>query len=1391
MIMETYISRKVREIRYSDARMDTDTKSYPIENFRSVAAYVLLGPPGAGKSTTFNEEARNQSGTYVTARNFSTFTDKPEWHNTTLFIDGLDEIRAGQDDRQTSFDKIRNTLYGLGCPSFRLSCREADWFGAYDTDQLKDVSSDRSIRILRLEPLSDKDVCDILRINLRIPDPECFITEAQERGVQGLLTNPQSLEMLARAVNNGDGWPKTKTEAFTMACETLLKEHNNSHSSVTKNKFSMPDLMKASGRICAVQLLTGASGFSITNTEDGNNVVSLEQLSEHGSGVYLRCLQSKLFESMIDGQMTPVHRLIAEFLAAGYLANLVDKDGLPIARFLSLVTGHDGVVVSELRGLVAWLGAQSQIARSEIIHRDPIGTVLYGDARRFSFDEKYLLLKRLKIEVDSNCGPLPWDVLVSSLGELITSEIAGIVQKALEEPSREESAQSFAVILLKALNNATVLKGFNELLMQIVRDKTRWTSVRRRALEVLIRYRELDNGGFDEFITLVEDIHNGKVQDHEHDLTLYLLDVLYPNVIPESKIIEYLKIPVTWHNDFEHEYFWTVLLPRKSSPEQLAVILDQLVDRSNQLLENDNHQYSASFLYKFAGALLAEFLKRGHECQELNRLFDWLGLIMDEDCQDDHYCDQNISVIREWLEKHPEEWKFLLLRSIDLCADQTPDTEYGEFFACMYNEVRSRLFDKKPDEYGVWYLDQAIVARDWKISHWLLEEVAECLHYEWGNQELSNEIILGRLAGFPDKRDFFAKYLKKMQGHTESRDRKIPLKESQARTKYSDWHDDVKPFQDKFRENKASPILLHRLAIAYFGGYSGVRGSNSKERLRFILRNNNPLVEDVLTGFRKAIERKDLPAYKEILRLRVANRTHHLAYPIMAGLEEISSPEVLDKMLAKKRIIRLVLAIHYSVPVWSTKRNPADRSPFWFNRLLSAHPAIVADVLTEFVVGQHRNRKTASPLYDLANTKEYEEVARLVTMPILEKFPANCTSEQLSDLNYLFASASKFCNGQALLCLVERSLAKDRMSIAQRIHWLVAGLFFSPSDYAPRLESYVSGKERRIRFLAKAVSGRFELSQTIPDNQRVVVASLLIRLLGTSYRPVLLDNDSKGEDEGNFFTPEMFTSTRHQTSIYIEQMAKMPSSEATSSIQELLCNEKLRPWKSHLERAAYHQKEVRREDEFRYYSLQQVLDTLDKGDPANATDLAVLTYEKLMEIKRESRCANTSDWRLYWNVDSYNRPENPMPENACRNLLASKLRDKLKMHGIGVEKERSHVDDNRSDISVIYQGFNVPIEVKKSSSSDLWRAIETQLTPKYSIDPGSGGNGIYLVFWFGRTEQCRVKPPPSGKTPPTSARELEDRLKEMLPDDRMYNIHICVVDVSKPDEGVERAGGNA
>ena len=106
----TYVApRTCTVVDEGEPKRDVEKSATPLTNFADAAAYVLIAEPGAGKTTAFETEAASQGAVCVTVRDFRTF-EKPEWRDTTLFLDGLDEARAGTEDghRSTTSGRSRN-----------------------------------------------------------------------------------------------------------------------------------------------------------------------------------------------------------------------------------------------------------------------------------------------------------------------------------------------------------------------------------------------------------------------------------------------------------------------------------------------------------------------------------------------------------------------------------------------------------------------------------------------------------------------------------------------------------------------------------------------------------------------------------------------------------------------------------------------------------------------------------------------------------------------------------------------------------------------------------------------------------------------------------------------------------------------------------------------------------------------------------------------------------------------------------------------------------------------------------------------------------------------------------------------------------------------------------
>ena len=242
----------------------------------------------------------------------------------------------------------------------------------------------------------------------------------------------------------------------------------------------------------------------------------------------------------------------------------------------------------------------------------------------------------------------------------------------------------------------------------------------------------------------------------------------------------------------------------------------------------------------------------------------------------------------------------------------------------------------------------------------------------------------------------------------------------------------------------------------------------------------------------------------------------------------------------------------------------------------------------------------------------------------------------------------------------------------------------------------------------------------------------------------------------------------------VQRLAASPDKEASKALASLHKDPVLSRWYNALSYARDAQRVIRRDADYRHPTIEQVCQTLRGGTPANPGDLAALVMDRLAELAGQIRKGNTDDWRQYWEGLRGQSPA-PKHEDDCRDALLSDLQQCLPQ-GVDAQPEGHYANDKRADIRVSYGGFQVPVEVKKNSHRDLWRAIRDQLTVRYTSAPETDGYGIYLVFWFGKQY---TQSPPSGHRPADAA-ELKKRLEATLCAAEARKISVCVIDVSKP-----------
>lgn len=1349
-------------------------------------AYVLLAPPGSGKTSEFRRQAKLCDGQFVSARDFIAFEDKSEWHGRTLFIDGLDEVRAGSADGRTSFDAIRKKLLQLGRPKFRLSCREADWFGSNDRRHLETVAPECRVLVLRLDPLPEEEIKAVLRKNHNVGDPDAFVDKARQRGVAALLVNPLSLELLAKAVMENE-WPDSRIRTFEMACETLADETNEEHKyAKIRERANTKVLLDTAGQLCAVLLLAGAPGIQLSARNQDDNFIELNELTGTDRALQLESLKTRLFEAPNSEFAIPLHRHVAEFLGARYLAELV-KNGLPVSRILALMTGYDGMVVTEMRGLCAWLATHSPVARDLIINRDPLGTVLYGDVSGCPLAVKQRILRELEKVFKKDGWLIATIKFDSRLGDLVSPELTREILAILENPARDGGRQSLTLFLIEALCYAYPLEGISCVLMKIIRDGSRWPSIRQKAIDAFLRQQGDSSATLIELKKLMKDIINGKVLDLDNDLLGRLLDKTYPSVLPGTEVLDYLR--ETQSNPaYSYQRFWMwKIFEQPNCCTQIAKLLDQLASRYQpQQKSKRKTGQRAKIPVRVPLILLDGFISKCSEMElEPQRLFCWLGVAgrVGDWNQDIGYLHQQRDRIRSWLVAQPKLWKSILEIGLKYCADASQHSDQSNFQQLMWMEEDRRLFGtRRPLDFGIWCLDKAVTMDNLEAAGWLIRRVADAVDDEGISRNLVDSRIEGRdvLKSALEKRLSERKQFKsweRKQVRSEYKEEKKEKKE------FSRWQIAVRENRKILIENNAPEEFLHKLATAYFGGYHDMTEYTPVERLSKLLGDDEQLVEITLTGLRRAITRQDLPSIEDVVKQAAEDRIQYIWFPFLAGFNELYKVSRKNDSINDDQI-ELALALYFNVSFWPNPWGTGDDQlqPTWLQPVLRRKPRLAANILINSITAKLRKRKDVSHrLYELAYEEEYREIARLASLTILESTPVRCTKQQLYGLRYLFIAAHHYSKREKYIELINKKLSFRSMSVVARVYWHAAGFLASPVEHLELLQRYVRGNKRRITYLADFIGGRFESGPGQSEITSASVLSSLILLLGTAYPPRSFTSEAES-DAKNAERISRAMDISFRIGNFINQLMSDSSPKASKELERLAGEIDLTSWRSQIQYAVNQQRNVRREADFQHVDVPTILDVLQNRQPANAADLAALTMDLLNELASKIRHGNTSDWRQYWERVS-DHEYKPKHENECRNALLSDLQLRLEPINIDAQQEGNYADDKRADIRVSYGKFNVPIEIKKRHHRDLWTAIRTQLIAKYTRGHGADGHGIYLVFWFGDHE---TKPPtPDAGPPPKSADELKRRLEDSLADAERRKISVCVIDVEDRKNQVE------
>ena len=578
---------------------------------------VILGDPGLGKTELAKVLSESPGMTYVRAGTFERHPNPASLieDRKRIIIDGADEVASAASDGVV--DKVLRKLLGMGCPPFILSCRAADWKGVVDLEKIKDDYGDAPI-LLHLRPFSRDDAAAFLASRFSNSDAEGLLDNLDKRGLGDFYGNPLTLQMLGEIMKEKEDseLPETKAKLFDRACRVMLYEKNRHHHDDSHVKQSTDDLFLAAGAICAAQILCDFSDvYTGIDQETPNSSFNIKELSGLPFGnLCIDAVRTRLFRAEGESRFTYIHRAVAEYLGARWLAHCFEG-GMSEKRVFSLFHQEEGVPTS-LRGLNAWVTHFSNVLAERCINADPYGVLLYGDTKELNPDRTRDLLNALKQLSEDDPYFRAEGLDHHSASGLVRTELRDNILAIVET---SDGRNHLRLLLLEVLPGTALAKELTETLTHILFDRCRSYAERSLSWKALYSVGALaDQEHVISRLLALEDISSARISCNilaDIGTDAFSIEIIVNTVLARLCITanregksDVRPIPSNLFNNLD--------------PVQLSEFLDNLSERARYLMGSAD-RFAQHYIADLVRCLVVKFLESG-EMIEPVRLWLWI-----------------------------------------------------------------------------------------------------------------------------------------------------------------------------------------------------------------------------------------------------------------------------------------------------------------------------------------------------------------------------------------------------------------------------------------------------------------------------------------------------------------------------------------------------------------------------------------------------------------------------------------------------------------------------------------------------------------------------------------------------------------------------------------------